>query len=79
MVATVYGDISPRTAAWAVTELLKRGMPFLLLEKFGQAFVMPTKATKVAKWRRYFLSGSTGAAGDGNPASNFLFRWRRLL
>ncbi|TXH10870.1 MAG: N4-gp56 family major capsid protein [Spirochaetes bacterium] len=71
MPATIYGDISPRTAAWAVTELLKRGMPFLLLEKFGQAFVMPNKTTKVAKWRRYFLSGATGSAGDGNPASNF--------
>jgi hypothetical protein len=31
----VYGDISPRTAAFAAVELLKRGMPYLLIEKFG--------------------------------------------
>jgi N4-gp56 family major capsid protein len=64
-----YGDISPRTAAYAVTQLLKRGMPLLQFEKFGQAFPLPTNSTKVAKFRRYFLSGSTGAAGDGNAAN----------
>jgi hypothetical protein len=31
----VYGDISPRTAAYASVELLKRSMPYMLLEKFG--------------------------------------------
>ncbi len=51
--ATVYGDISPRTAAFAVAKLLKRGVPFLVIEKFGQVFVMPDKSTKVAKFRRY--------------------------
>lgn len=69
--ATVYGDISPRTAAFAVSELLKRGMPYLVLEKFGQTFPIPNNSTKVAKFRRYFLSGSTGSAGDGNPANPF--------
>lgn len=68
---TQYGDISPRTAAFAVSELLKRGMPYLVLEKFGQTFPIPNNSTKVAKFRRYFLSGSTGSAGDGNPASPF--------
>lgn len=48
-----YGDISPRTAAYAVKEMLIRGRPILVLEKFGQTFQMPTKATKVAKFRRY--------------------------
>lgn len=48
-----YGDISPRTAAYAVTKMLTRGVPHLVLEKFGQAFQMPTKSSKVAKWRRY--------------------------
>lgn len=51
--ATVYGDITPRTAAYAVAKLLKRGVPFLVIEKFGQVFVMPDKSTKVAKFRRY--------------------------
>lgn len=66
---TQYGDISPRTAAYAVAELLKRGMPYLVLEKFGQTYPIPSNATKVAKFRRYFLTGSTGAAGSGSAAS----------
>jgi len=49
----LYGDISPRTAAFAVAKMLTRGVPVLILEKFGQVFVMPNKATKVAKFRRY--------------------------
>ncbi len=35
MAVTLYGDISPRTAAYVVAELLKRAMPYLCLEKFG--------------------------------------------
>lgn len=66
---TLYGDISPRTAAYAVAELLKRGMPYLVLEKFGQTYPIPNNATKVAKFRRYYLSGSTGAAADGTVTS----------
>lgn len=66
---TSYGDISPRTAAYAVAQLLKRGMPYLVIEKFGQTFPIPTNSTKVAKFRRYFLTGSTGAAADGNAAN----------
>lgn len=51
---TEYGDISPRTAAYAAKNLLKRGLPFLVLEKFGQPpIVMPTKSSKVIKFRRY--------------------------
>lgn len=69
--AVNYGDISPRTAAYAVTEFLKRGMPYLILEKFGQVYSIPNNATKVAKFRRYYLSGSTGSAGDGQPTSAF--------
>lgn len=68
---TNYGDISPRVAAYAVSQLLKRGLPYLVIEKFGQTYPIPTNATKVAKFRRYFLLGATGAAGDGNPANAF--------
>lgn len=68
---TQYGDISPRVAAYAVSQLLKRGLPYLVLEKFGQTYPIPTNSTKVAKFRRYFLAGATGAAGDGNPANAF--------
>lgn len=49
----VYGDISPRTAAHAVARMLKRGVPHLVLEKFGQLYVLPTKSSKVASYRRY--------------------------
>lgn len=51
--ATAYGDITPRTAAYAEKELLKRGLPYLVLEKFGQAKPMPSNSTKVMKFRRY--------------------------
>lgn len=68
---TNYGDISPRVAAYAVSQLLKRGLPYLVIEKFGQTYPIPTNATKTAKFRRYFLLGATGGAGDGNPAEAF--------
>jgi N4-gp56 family major capsid protein len=66
---TQYGDISPRTAAYAVTQFLKRGMPYMVLEKFGQTYVLPTNRTQVAKFRRYFLAGATGSAGQVNTGS----------
>lgn len=66
--AVSYGDISPRTAAYVVKQLLDRAAPVLLIEKFGQAYPIPQNSTKSAKWRRYFLSGSTGAAGSGSGA-----------
>jgi N4-gp56 family major capsid protein len=65
-----YGDISPRTAAYAIKDMLKRGMPYLCIEKFGQTYPIPTNATKVAKFRRYFLSGTTGAAGAGTASGS---------
>src|SRR5258708_39185194 len=66
-----YGDISPRVAAYAVSQLLKRGLPYLVIEKFGQTYPIPNNSTKIAKFRRYFLAGATGGAGDGNPANAF--------
>lgn len=65
MSATTYGDISPRTAAFVVKELLMRAMPYMCIEKFGQAFPMPRNATKTATFRRYFL---LGAGGSGTAA-----------
>ncbi len=50
---TTYGDISPRTAAFAVVELLKRTMPYLCLEKFGQAKTLPGNKSATMKWRKY--------------------------
>jgi N4-gp56 family major capsid protein len=53
MPATLYGDISPRTAGFVVAELLTRTMPYLCLEKFGQAKTLPSQSTSSMKWRRY--------------------------
>lgn len=60
-----YGDISPAVAAYAVVRMLKRALPLLVFEKFGQVYPLPTNSTQTAKFRRYFLSGATGAAGSG--------------
>ena len=64
--AVSYGDISPRTAAFVVKQLLERAAPVLLIEKFGQSHPIDRNSTKSAKWRRYFLSGATGTAGSGS-------------
>jgi N4-gp56 family major capsid protein len=63
---TSYGDISPAVAAYSVVRMLKRAMPYLHLEKFGQVYPLPTNSTQTAKFRRYFLSGTTGSAGSGS-------------
>jgi N4-gp56 family major capsid protein len=57
---TTYGDISPRTAAHVVTELLKRSMPYLCLEKFAQSKTLPGNATQSMKFRRYNSLATTG-------------------
>ena len=62
---TGYGDISPAVAAYSQVQMLKRGMPYLHAEKFGQTYVLPTNSTNTAKWSRYFLTGATGSAGTG--------------
>lgn len=50
---TTYGDITPRTAAYVAVDLLKRAMPYLCLEKFGQAKSLPANKTQSMKFRRY--------------------------
>lgn len=67
-IVTSYGDISPAVAAWSVVKMLERAIPFLHFEKFGQTYPLPTNSTQTAKFRRYYLSGSTGAAGPDNGA-----------
>ena len=59
MTSVVYGDISARTAAYAEKELLKRGLPYLVLEKFGQAKALPSNSSKVMKFRRYSALSNT--------------------
>ena len=60
---TSYGDISPAVAAYSVVRMLKRAMPYLHIEKFGQTYPLPTNSTQTAKFRRYYMTGATGAAG----------------
>lgn len=74
MASTAYGDISPRTAAYAEKELLKRGLPYLVLEKFGQAKNLPSNSTKVEKFRRYnALPNTPTALSEGvTPAGQSL-------
>lgn len=62
MAQTSYGDISPRTAAYAEKELLKRGLPFLVIEKFGQAKSLPANNSKVITFRRYSALPTTPVA-----------------
>lgn len=62
MTQTAYGDISPRTAAYAEKELLRRGLPFLVIEKFGQAKTLPDHSSKVIKFRRYSALPNTPVA-----------------
>jgi N4-gp56 family major capsid protein len=74
MAITTYGDISPRTAAYVVVELLKRAMPYLCLEKFGQAKSLPANKTQTMKFRRYNSLGlRTTALTEGvTPSSEKL-------
>lgn len=62
---TTYGDITPRQAAFSMAGFLARAIPLMVLEQFGQSFVIPNNQTQVAKFRRYYLAGATGSAGSG--------------
>lgn len=63
---TVYGDITPRTAAYAVDKMLERAMPQLNMAKFAVVTAVPKGKTKVVKWRRYGkLAASTSALSEG--------------
>lgn len=66
MTVTAYGDISPRTAAYAQKEFLKRALPYLVLEKFGQGRPIPANNSKVTKFRRYeALSPTPNVLSEG--------------
>lgn len=71
---TTYGDITPRTAAYVAVELLKRAMPYLCLEKFGQAKSLPGNKTQSIKFRRYNSLGlrTTPLTEGVTPASEKL-------
>lgn len=49
---TTYGDISQRTALWAMVEMLSHAEPVLILSKFGLQKPMPMNKADTAKFRR---------------------------
>ena len=57
MPLTTYGDISPATAGMVAVELLKRGMPYLCIEKFGQSKPLPAHKTMSMQFSRYTALG----------------------
>ena len=74
MAITVNGDIGYRTAAYIQVELLKRAMPYMVLEKFGQSKSLPANKTMSMAFRRYnSLALRTTALTEGvTPTSEKL-------
>jgi N4-gp56 family major capsid protein len=74
MASTIYGDITPRTAAYAVDKMLERAQPMLNMAKFAVVTSVPKGRTKVVKWRRYArLAPTTSALSEGvTPTINNL-------
>lgn len=69
-----YGDISPRTAAYAVPRLLERGQHMMATERFGQKDPQPKNSTRTRKYRRYEpLARSSAPISEGiSPAGRAL-------
>ena len=51
--ANTYGDISPRTAAYAAAGLLERALPEMVAARFGQTRPVPKNKSQTIKFRRY--------------------------
>lgn len=60
MTTNTYGDLTPRQSGFSVAEFLKRAIPMLVIEKFGEQKPLPKNETKTIKMRRYFLTGGQG-------------------
>ena len=70
MAVQTYGDISPRTAAFAAKKLLSRGQDMLVTERFGHFDPQGKKKSKVRKWRRYeSLTPATTPLTEGTAPS----------
>lgn len=52
MTNTTYGDISPRTAAYAARDMLSHAEPVIILQKFGLTKEQPRNKTNAVKFRR---------------------------
>jgi N4-gp56 family major capsid protein len=63
MPAVTYGSISPGVAGWHSAELLKRAMPYIVLEKFAQTKKpLPANSTKTVIFSRYAALSNTPVA-----------------
>uniref|UniRef100_A0A6M3KVD3 Putative capsid protein n=1 Tax=viral metagenome TaxID=1070528 RepID=A0A6M3KVD3_9ZZZZ len=61
-----YGDISPRTAAYAAKRLLERGQALLIVERFGQIDAQGQNKTLTRKFRRYnALAAASSPLAEG--------------
>jgi len=71
---TTYGDISPRTAAFAVKRLLERGKYDSITELFGQIDPQGENKTKTRKYRRFnSMARATAPLAEGiTPAGQKL-------
>ena len=73
---TTYGDISPRTAAYAAKEMLERAQPYLVLQQFGQLRPIPANSSDTVKFRRYealplaLTPLTEGVTPDGSPMTH---------
>lgn len=66
-----YTGLSPRTTAYVAVELLKRGAPLFVLEKFAQTKELPANSTDTIKFRRYLLANNGWSSGTFNPGTYF--------
>lgn len=51
--SNVYGDMTPRTAAFAASKLLERALPMMCMSRFGQQQPIPKNKTNIIRFRRY--------------------------
>lgn len=70
--ANTYGDISPRTAAYAATKMLERALPMLCMAKFGQQQPIPRNKSLAIKFRRYngFTPSTTPLVEGVTPSAD---------
>ena len=56
------GTLSTMANVYVVAKMLIRALPYLVFEKFGQAYPLPTRSTKTAKFRRFESLDATPTA-----------------
>lgn len=72
----IYGDITPRTAAYAVDKMLERAEPQLCMARFAVLTAVPKGKTKVVKWARYgrLAASTTPLVESVTPSGSNILR-----